>query len=51
MIKNNSVNQVLLDTTIMSKAIAYPTDSHLLEKNRQHLVKLAKCSASITLSS
>jgi IS5 family transposase len=30
-----------MDTTVMPKAIALPTDSRLLERNRQHLVKLA----------
>lgn len=40
MIKNTSVNQVIVDT--MPKAMAYPTDSRLLEQSRQHLVKLAE---------
>lgn len=39
--KHSSLNQVVADTTVMPKAIAYPTDSRLLEKSRQHLVKLA----------
>lgn len=42
MIKNTSVNQVIVNTTVIPKAIAYPTDSRLLEKSRQHLVKFAK---------
>jgi IS5 family transposase len=42
MIKNTSVNQVIVDTTVMPKAMAYPTDSRLLEQSRQHLVKLAE---------
>lgn len=37
-----SANKVIVDTTVMPKAIAHPTDSRLLEKSRQHLVKLAK---------
>jgi IS5 family transposase len=32
---------VIVDTTVMPKAIAHPTDSRLLEKSRQHLVRLA----------
>jgi IS5 family transposase len=35
------VDKVIVDTTVMPKAIAHPTDSRLLEKSRQHLVKLA----------
>lgn len=42
MIKTSSVNRVIVDTTVMPKAVAYPTDSRLLEKSRQHLVSLAK---------
>jgi IS5 family transposase len=33
---------VIVDTTVMPKAVAHPTDSRLLEKSRQHLVKLAE---------
>lgn len=40
-IKAHSVEKVIVDTTVMEKAIAYPTDSRLLERGRQHLVKLA----------
>ena len=40
-IKAASVDRVIVDTTVMPKAVAYPTDSRLLEKSRQHLVKLA----------
>jgi IS5 family transposase len=36
-----SVDRVIVDTTVMPKAIAHPTDSRLLEKSRQHLVRLA----------
>ena len=41
MMKASSVDRVIVDTTVMPKAIAHPTDSRLLEKSRQHLVKLA----------
>jgi IS5 family transposase len=41
LIKRSSVDKVIVDTTVMPKAIAHPTDSRLLEKSRQHLVKLA----------
>ena len=40
-VKEKSFDQVIVDTTVMEKAIAYPTDSQLLEKGRQHLVRLA----------
>lgn len=39
-IQKASVQQVIVDAT-MPKAIAYPTDSCLLERSRQHLVKVA----------
>ena len=42
MMKVSSVDRVIVDTTVMPKAIAHPTDSRLLEKSRQHLVKLAQ---------
>ena len=32
----------VIDTTVMEKAIAYPTDSRLLEIARHKLVKIAK---------
>ena len=38
-IKASSVDRVIVDTTVMPKAIAHPTDSRLLERSRQHLVK------------
>lgn len=41
-VKSSSVERVILDTTVMPKAIAHPTDSRLLEKSRQHLVKVAQ---------
>lgn len=42
LIKKASLNRVIVDTTVMPKAIAYPTDSRLLDKSRQHLVNLAE---------
>lgn len=42
MIKATSVERVIVDTTVMPKAIAHPTDSRLLEKSREHLVRTAK---------
>jgi IS5 family transposase len=41
-IKAASVDRVIVDTTVMLKAIAHPTDSRLLDKSRQHLVKAAR---------
>lgn len=41
MISKTSVDRVIVDTTVMPKAIAHPTDSRLLERARQHMVKLA----------
>jgi IS5 family transposase len=41
-IKPSSIKRVIADTTVMEKAIAYPTDSALLERSRQHLVKAAQ---------
>ena len=41
MMKEASVDRIIVDTTVMPKAIAHPTDSRLLEKSRAHLVKLA----------
>lgn len=42
LVKPQSFTQVIVDTTVMEKAITYPTDSKLLEKSRQRLVKLAQ---------
>ena len=39
--KRQSFDKIIVDTTVMEKAVAYPTDSRLLERGRQHLVKLA----------
>ena len=41
LIRKSSLDKIIVDTTVMPKAIAHPTDSRLLEKSRQHLVKLA----------
>lgn len=40
-IQASSVKRVIVDTTVMEKAIAHPTDSRLLERCREHLVKAA----------
>ena len=40
-VKEKSFDKIIVDTTVMEKAVAYPTDSRLLERARQHLVKLA----------
>lgn len=40
-IKASSVKRVFVDTTVMEKAIAHPTDSRSLERCREHLVKAA----------
>ncbi|WP_284415861.1 IS5 family transposase, partial [Acidovorax sp. SUPP3334] len=41
-VRASSVDSVIVDTTVMPKAIAHPTDSRLLDKGRQHLVKVAQ---------
>jgi len=40
-IKSASLKRVIVDTTVMEKAVAHPTDSRLLERCREHLVKAA----------
>ncbi|KVM61424.1 transposase [Burkholderia ubonensis] len=40
-IKPSSIKRVIVDTTVMEKAIAHPTDSRLLERCREHLVAAA----------
>ncbi|MGH9566613.1 MAG: IS5 family transposase, partial [Candidatus Angelobacter sp.] len=40
-IKRCSLNKVIVDSTVQEKAIAYPTDGKLLNRGREHLVKLA----------
>ena len=47
-IKRDSVDTVVLDTTVQPKAIAHPTDSRLLNKAREQLVDAAQ-DAGITL--
>lgn len=41
-VKARSFEKIIIDTTVMEKAVAYPTSSRLLERGRQHLVKLAQ---------
>lgn len=41
-IKPSSIRRVIVDTTVMQKAIAYPTDSALLERSRAQLVQAAQ---------
>jgi len=41
MMKASSVDRVIVDTTVMPKAITPRPDRGLLEKSRQHLVKIA----------
>jgi IS5 family transposase len=38
-VKASSVKRVIVDTTVMPKAIAHPTDSRLLERCGEHLLK------------
>lgn len=42
LIKKSSLDKIIVDTTVRPNAIAHPTDSRLLERSRQHLVKLAE---------
>lgn len=41
-VQEKSLDRVIVDTTVMPKAIAHPTDSALLETARQHMVAFAK---------
>jgi transposase, IS5 family len=41
-ISERSVEVVIVDTTVMEKAIAHPTDARLYEKARRRLVTLAQ---------
>lgn len=41
-LKKADCRAVVVDTTVMEKAVAYPTDSKLLYKAREELVKLAQ---------
>ncbi len=40
-VKASSLKRVSVDTTVQPKAITYPTDSKLLNRSREHLVKRA----------
>ncbi len=40
-LRQASLKNVIVDTTVMPKAVAHPTDSRLLERSREHLVKAA----------
>jgi hypothetical protein len=42
MVKPASIMRVIVDTTVMEKAIAHPTDSRLLERAREQMVKAAQ---------
>ncbi len=41
-IKPGSLKKVTVDTTVQEKNIAFPTDSKLLNKARENLIKLSK---------
>ena len=41
-VKEQSLKSVIVDTTVMEKNIAHPTDSKLMNKAREHLVNTAK---------
>lgn len=41
-VKAMSFEKIIIDITVMEKAVAYPTGSRLLERGRQHRVKLAR---------
>ncbi|MCK5914420.1 MAG: IS5 family transposase, partial [Desulfuromusa sp.] len=41
-VKYSSLKRVSVDTTVQPKAITHPTDSKLLNRSREHLVRLAK---------
>jgi len=41
-VRESSLRRVIVDTTVMEKAVAHPTDSRLLERGRVHLVRQAK---------
>ncbi len=47
-IEQRSAESVIVDTTVMEKAIAHPTDARLLERARLRLLKLAR-EAGLTL--
>jgi len=41
-VEQRDLDKVVVDTTVMEKAIAHPTDSRLYHRSRERLVKLAK---------
>lgn len=41
-VSERDFEEVVVDTTVMEKAIAHPTDSRLYHRSRERLVKLAK---------
>ena len=45
-VEARSYDKLIVDTTVEEKAIAYPTDSNLLDGVRRKLVELAKASQS-----
>jgi IS5 family transposase len=47
-VKRQSYDKVIVDSTVQEKAIAHPTDSKLLNRSREHLVKLV-AEAGLTL--
>jgi hypothetical protein len=42
LIKRSSLDKVTVDTTVMPKAFAHPTDGRLLERHRQHIPFFAR---------
>lgn len=42
LLKAKTLEKVVVDTTVMEKNIAYPTDAHLLNRVREHLVREAE---------
>jgi len=41
-LKPENLSQVIVDTTVQPKAVAFPTEAKLLHRSRERLVKLAK---------
>ena len=41
-VEQRDLDQVVVDTTVMEKAVIHPTDSRLYHRSRERLVKLAK---------
>lgn len=40
-VRQSSLKNVIVDTTVLPKAVAHSTDSRLLERSRKHLAKAA----------